>query len=215
MKSLKQDEVYLGALLILSRSPLKDFKFLQDQLEARLMGWRSKCLSWVGRCTLINSVAQTLPTYVMSSFNIPSKICDGLDASTRRFWWKPNDSEGKFLAWKAWDKLCVPKGKGSLGFKKTKGTNRELLAKPAWMVASKRDSLCMKILRAKYKVRNDWLYKDPLKPVSPIWKAIEGVKDIISKGACYLIGNKTSINIWQYPWVPWIQGLTSSKVSQP
>ena len=34
MKSLKQDIVYLGAPLFLSRAPSKDFKFIQDRLEA-------------------------------------------------------------------------------------------------------------------------------------------------------------------------------------
>lgn len=28
-----------------------------------------------------NLVTQTLPTYTMSAFNIPSKICDSLDAA--------------------------------------------------------------------------------------------------------------------------------------
>ena len=44
MKSLKQDAMYLGAPLFLARAPSKDFKYLQYRLEARLMGWRSKCL---------------------------------------------------------------------------------------------------------------------------------------------------------------------------
>ena len=74
------------------------------------------------------------------------------------------------------------------------------------MVASKRDSLCMEILKAKYKVRNDWLFKEPPKAAPPIWKAIKGVKNIIVKGTCYLIRNGASINVWQDPWVPWIQG---------
>ncbi|XP_023926387.2 uncharacterized protein LOC112037802 [Quercus suber] len=196
MKSLKQDAIYLGAPLFLSSTPSKDFKFLQDRLEAQLSSWRSKCLSWAGRCTLINSVAQTLPTYAMSIFNIPSKICDSLDATLRRFWWKPKAQDGRFLTLKAWDKLCLPKGKSGLGFKKAKDANRALLAKLAWMVASKRDSLCMMILRAKYKVRHDWLYKEPVKAVSPIWKAIEGVKNIIVRGSYYLIGNGADISVW-------------------
>ena len=74
------------------------------------------------------------------------------------------------------------------------------------MVASKHDNLCMAILRAKYKVRQDWLCKDLSKFASPIWKAIDSVKDIIVKGACYLIGDRASINVWQDPWIPWIQG---------
>ena len=63
------------------------------------------------------------------------------------------------------------------------------------MIASKRDSLCMSILRAKYKIEQDWLHKDPPKSASPIWKAIEGAKNIIAKGACYLIGDGASINV--------------------
>lgn len=85
MKGLKPDADYLGAPLFLSKAPTKDFKYLQDRLDARLMGWRSKCLSWAGRSTLIKSIAQAMPTYAMSSFNIPTKICDKLDALARRF----------------------------------------------------------------------------------------------------------------------------------
>lgn len=92
--------------------------------------------------------------------------------------------------------------------------NNALLAKLAWMVASKGDSLCMSILRAKYKVRNDWLRREPLGNTSPIWKAIEGVKEIIVKGACYLIGDGASINVWLDPWVPWIQNFIP-KPAQP
>ena len=57
MKVLKQDAIYLSTPLFLSRAPSKDFKFIQDRLEAQLTGWRSKCLSWAGKCTLINLVA--------------------------------------------------------------------------------------------------------------------------------------------------------------
>lgn len=64
----------------------------------------------------------------------------------------------------------------------------------------------MEILRSKYKVRQDWLHKPPPKFASPIRRAIKGAKSIIVKGACYLIGGGASINIWQDPWVPWIQG---------
>ena len=152
MKSLKKDAVYLGAPMFLSRAPSKDFVFLEDKLETKLSGWRSNCLSLAGRRNLINSVAQSMLIYTMSSFSIPNKVCNNLDALTRRFWWKPKQKEGRFLAWKAWDSLCYPRKSGGLGFKKAKNINFALLAKLAWMIASKRDSLCMRILRAKYKV---------------------------------------------------------------
>ena len=155
MKSLKKDAVYLGAPMFLSRAPSKDFVFLEDKLEMKLSGWRSNCLSLAGRRNLINSLAQSMLIYTMSSFSIPNKVCNNLDALTRRFWWKPKQKEGRFLAWKAWDSLCCPRKNGGLGFKKAKNINSALLAKLSWMIASKRDSLCMRILRAKYKVKDD------------------------------------------------------------
>ena len=42
-------------------------------------------------------------------------ICDRMDAFIRRFWWNPSKESDRFLAWKAWDDLCVPKSLGGLG----------------------------------------------------------------------------------------------------
>ena len=72
--------------------------------------------------------------------------------------------------------------------------NEALLAKLAWMIASKIDSLCMRIPRVKYKVRNDWFQKNPPMRASPMWKAIERAKKLIAKGTSYLIGDGTSVN---------------------
>ena len=52
--------------------------------------------------------------------------------------------------------------------RKAKGFNNTLLAKLGWMIASKRDSLCFKLLRAK--IQNyAWFHKDP--PKSLGWVA--------------------------------------------
>ena len=53
VKNLKKEAVYLGAPMFMSRAPSKDFAFLEDKIEAKLSSWRSKCLSWAGRRTLI------------------------------------------------------------------------------------------------------------------------------------------------------------------
>ena len=60
MKKVPENVIYLGAPLFTSRSRSKDFEYLQEKLEARLNGWRSKSLSWAGRCTLIKSMAQAI-----------------------------------------------------------------------------------------------------------------------------------------------------------
>ena len=167
MKAISSAATYLSAPLFTSRSRTKDFKFLQDRLESKLKGWRCKSLSWVGRSTLIKSVAQALPTYTFASSDVPIAVCDKLDAATRRFWWKPNRESGSYLAWKAWDHLCSPKGQGGLGFHKAKRFNDALLAKLTWMVVSDRNSLCIRAFRNKDKVDREWMHREDPKNASP------------------------------------------------
>ena len=131
MKKVPKNAKYLGGPLFSSRSRSKDFMYLQENLEARLTGWKSKCLSWAGRCTLIKSVAQAIPTYTFSTFHVPTAVCDKLDATTRRFWWSPKKEKGRYLAWKSWDYLCNSKAFGGLGFRKAKKCNEAFIAKLA------------------------------------------------------------------------------------
>ena len=204
MKKVQSNAKYLGSPLFHSTSRIKDFKFLQEKLEARLLGWRCKTLSWAGRATMIKSVAMAIPVYTFSSSDVPVAICDKLDASMRRFWWNPNHNSGRFLAWKAWADLCAPKAMGGLGFRSVKHFNAALLAKLAWMMVSGRDSPCMCALRSKYKVHRGWLFSEPVKNPSATWRAIERLKPTIRKGVCFTIGDGKSVDVWKDPWVPWI-----------
>lgn len=62
----------------------------------------------------------------------------------------------------------------------------------------------MEVLRAKYKVSKNWITKEPVKLASSSWRAIEAVKKLIEKGACFLLDDGKSIDIWTDPWVPLI-----------
>lgn len=64
----------------------------------------------------------------------------------------------------------------------------------------------MNALRSKYKVRSDWLRKDPMKNVSHTWRAIERMKVLVSKGACCMVGDGVDIDVWKDPWVPCLEG---------
>ena len=206
MKKIQPNAKYLGSPLFNSSSRIKDFKFLQDKLESRLLGWRSKALSWVGRATLIKSVALALPSYTFSSSNVPVAVYEKMDAAVRRFWWNPSTNSGRFLAWKAWSDVCTPRANGGMGFRRAKHTNDAFLSKLAWMIASGRDSPCMNALRSKYKVQHDWFNCATPKNASPTWRAIDRLKGVIHKGAYYLIGDGKSVDCWTDPWVPWIPG---------
>jgi hypothetical protein len=69
---------------------------------------------------------------------------------------------------------------------------------------SSRESPCMNALRSKFKVVEDWINREPLKNSSHTWRAIERLKPIIRKGACFIIGDGKKVDCWKDPWVPWL-----------
>ncbi|KAK9992957.1 hypothetical protein SO802_022660 [Lithocarpus litseifolius] len=77
---------------------------------------------------LIKAVAQAIPTYTMSVFQLPSALCDELTSMVRSFWRGQNNGKNK-IDWTSWDKICAPKIGGGLRFRDLKAFNLGLLAK--------------------------------------------------------------------------------------
>ena len=206
-KKLRHGTKYLRVPLFLSNNKAKDFAYVKEKVDVRLASWKSKCLSWAGRATLIKSVAQSIPNYTMSTFLLPRKINDRLDAVVRRFWWKPKEDSNKFYSPMAWDDLCRLKDEDGLGFKKFAKMNQALVSKLGWWILSKKNCFCVKQLAAKYKVRADWLRAPKASNASWVWKSIERVKNIIKLGACKVVGSGNTILVWEDPWLPNKSGL--------
>lgn len=61
-----------------------------EKTERKLTTWKAQYLSLGGRLILINSVLDSLPTYVMSLFPIPTKVVEKLDMLRRNFLWHGN-----------------------------------------------------------------------------------------------------------------------------
>lgn len=59
---------YLGLPSLIGKSKKRVFNFLKDRLWNKIQGWSVKCLSRAGKAVLLRSVAQAVPSYVMSCF---------------------------------------------------------------------------------------------------------------------------------------------------
>lgn len=94
--------------------------------------WRVKFLTIAGKATVIKSVLQAIPIYVKRIQRILVDICRKADSMIKSFLWNGQHEKEKYLALMKWEMLCLPKGKGGLGFKKFEDINRALVTKMGW-----------------------------------------------------------------------------------
>jgi hypothetical protein len=93
---------YLGLPTIIGRSKTMVFKEIKERLIRKLSGWKEKLLSRGGREILIKSVAQAIPPYAMSYFQLPKVLCTAMESLTRKFWWVQRGDEAK-MSWLGWN----------------------------------------------------------------------------------------------------------------
>ena len=78
-------EKYLGLPMVGGKSKVITFKELQERVTKRVMGWKEKHISKLGKEVLIKTIAQVIPTYLMSLSNIPKTICDGINSALSKY----------------------------------------------------------------------------------------------------------------------------------
>ena len=78
---------YLGLPSIIGKSKIEVFAEIKERVRRKLSGWMEKIISIGGREILIKAVAQVVPTYTMSCFQLPKGLCDEIESMMRKFWW--------------------------------------------------------------------------------------------------------------------------------
>lgn len=78
--------VYLGIPYLVGRPKKEIFAFVKDKVWKKLKGWKEKVLSQASREILIKSIAQAIPTYIMSCFKLSKGLCNEIRAMVRNFW---------------------------------------------------------------------------------------------------------------------------------
>ncbi|KAL5545467.1 hypothetical protein UlMin_005154 [Ulmus minor] len=98
---------------------------------------------------LSKAVIQAIPSYAMNLFKLPFSLIRELHRLCAQFWWGGN-SEKKRMHWCTWEKLCVHKADGGMGFRDLRSFNRAILAKQAWRIHSSPTSLVFSVLQGFY-----------------------------------------------------------------
>ena len=108
---------------------------------------------------LIKAMAQAILAYTMRVFKLPDTLCDEMTSMVSSFWWGQTNGRNK-LAWLSWDKVCVPKFDGGLGFQNLKAFNLALLAKQGCRLQTNTHSLIHRVLKACYFPNSDFLHAE-------------------------------------------------------
>ena len=78
-------ESYVGLPNLIGLAKYHTFSYLKDRIWKKLQGWKGMLLSRARKEILIKIVAQSIPTYTMSVFQLPLKLCDELDTFVPNF----------------------------------------------------------------------------------------------------------------------------------
>jgi hypothetical protein len=170
-------------------------------LTKRLIQWGDGHLAQPGSEPLTKSVAQAIPTYIMEFFKLPFSVFDELTRMVRGFYWGSLKGKRK-VHWRAWDTLLQPKDKGGLGFRDFRLFNQALLARQAWRLILKSDTLCAQVLKAMYYPKGKFEDTVFMCNASSSWQAITYGLELLKKGLVWRVGNGRSIRVWRNNWIP-------------
>ena len=174
--------------------------WLRESASGLWDGMRSSCRRG-GKEILLKAIAQAIPAYAMSVFNIPKQVCKEICNAIAKFWWGGSATQRK-MHWMAWWKMSIPKHEGGMGFRDLHCFNQAMLAKQVWRLLSEPVSLCAQVLRAKYYPDGDLVNAVLKKGSSFTWQSIMSGLKTFKRGCIWRIGNGATTNIWSDHWVP-------------
>ncbi|XP_056850727.1 uncharacterized protein LOC130500048 [Raphanus sativus] len=164
-------------------------------------GWTWRWLSKGGKEVLIKSILLALPTYVMSTFLLPLEICENLASAIAQFWWSSNPPK-RGIHWSKWEKVCLPREEGGIGFRLIHEFNLALLAKQLWRLTQNPDSLVARVLRGRYYRLSSPLRVNSVNSPSYVWTSISAARELLLLGIRQKIHSGYKVKVWEDPWIP-------------
>ncbi|XP_024163967.1 uncharacterized protein LOC112170934 [Rosa chinensis] len=200
IQCLKEHDKYLGLPMKVGRSKSAIFAYIKEKLAKKLVNWKAKILSAAGKEILIKAVAQTMPLYAMNCYLLPKSLCDDIHQLCASFFWGDTYDKKK-IHWRSWERLCLTKDEGGMGFKNMFAYNLAMLAKQGWRLLSNPNSLIARLYKARYYPNNSFWEAELGDSPSFSWRSILQGRPVLKAGVQWCIGDGTQVNIWNDRWI--------------
>ncbi|KAL5554050.1 hypothetical protein UlMin_041451 [Ulmus minor] len=118
-----------------------------------------------------------------------------------QFWWGGNN-EKKRMHWCTWERLCVHKLNGGMGFRDMRLFNKAILAKQAWRILTCPSSLAARVLQGFYFTNSTFLQVRKTSSASFVWRSILWGRELLMQGSRRKIGLGNDTYIYHDRWLP-------------
>ncbi|CAL5191793.1 unnamed protein product [Lathyrus oleraceus] len=187
------------------------WSMMMAKLKKRLSGWRGKHLSLGGKVTLLNSVLNNVPIFLLSFFKAPKCVLEEIIKIQRNFLWGDGGGSRK-MCWVSWDKICLRTEEGGLGVKNVEWFNLALMSKWGWRFLNDKHAIWFKLLQFRYgsglQSLGDVVSKSTLSNYSLWWRDIRlvcgtplGGHDWFGDSISCKLGRGNSILFWKHCWL--------------
>lgn len=102
---------------------------------------------------------------------------------------------------------------GGLGFRDIHNFNVDMLSRQVWRLIQNLESLCARVLRARYYPDGNIMEAQARPCISYAWRSLLHGLDLVRQGYIWRIGSGSSVNIWRDPWIPraWSRGVITPR----
>ena len=177
-----------------SGSKVELFSFPKEGTQGRVERWHKRKLSQSEKEVLLKSMITSLSVFAMSCFRLPKTLLRSINSIMANYWWS-SDVHIRKIHWVAWDKLCLPKYIGGIGFTNLECFNQALLAKQAWKLLTSPLSLLSLFLKSRY-FPLDFFSASLGERPSYAWKSLLYGRELLLKGLMCQVGNGRKTRVW-------------------
>ncbi|KAE8655884.1 hypothetical protein F3Y22_tig00117016pilonHSYRG00344 [Hibiscus syriacus] len=144
----------------------------------------------------------------MQSYRLPSRICNDIEKTIRRFIWG-NSLQTHGIPLVNWNTLTQPKSHGGLGVKDLGNHNIAFLMKICYSLVNSTRYFWIRLLRHKYKKTEASPTSIHRSSASHLWRALTKILPAFSSFLSWSIADGSSVHFWYDKWIPGLPSLSN------